>query len=253
MQGVDKTAREEQAKAAIDLVGLGAMMDRKPRELSGGQQQRVALARVLVTRPKAILLDEPLGGLDRLLQMKMRVELRALQRELGITFIHVTHNQEEALSMADRIVVMGDAIVQQVGTPEHLARHPRNEFVAKFMGDNNVLHGKISAASGGVVTIDTPYGKVEADGTGTVGEEGSVSVRASVVKISTDAVPSINGVKVRLDFAEYLGDSVKLHMDLDGKPFMAKVHEERYAEIRAYEGKDVTATWAREDGHLLEQ
>ena len=253
MQGVDKTAREEQAKAAIELVGLGAMMDRKPRELSGGQQQRVALARVLVTRPKAILLDEPLGGLDRLLQMKMRVELRALQRELGITFIHVTHNQEEALSMADRIVVMGDAIVQQVGTPEHLARHPRNEFVAKFMGDNNVLHGKISAASGGVVTIDTPYGKVEADGTGTVGEEGSISVRASVVKVSTDAVPSTNGVKVRLDFAEYLGDSVKLHMDLDGKPFMAKVHEERYTEIRAYEGKDVTATWAREDGHLLEQ
>ena len=78
-------------------------------------------------------------------------------------------------------------------------------------------------------------------------------MRASVVKISTDAVPSINGVKVRLDFAEYLGDSVKLHMDLDGKPFMAKVHEDRYAEIRAYEGKDVTATWAREDGHLLEQ
>ena len=153
MQGMDKAEREAQAKAAIDIVGLTPMMDRKPRELSGGQQQRVALARVLVTRPKAILLDEPLGDLDRLLQMKMRVELRALQRELGITFIHVTHNQEEALSMADRIVVMGDAVIQQVGTPTELALQPRNEFVAKFMGDNNVLTGKISAASGGTVTI----------------------------------------------------------------------------------------------------
>ena len=253
MQGMDKAEREAQAKAAIDIVGLTKMMDRKPRELSGGQQQRVALARVLVTRPKAILLDEPLGDLDRLLQMKMRVELRALQRELGITFIHVTHNQEEALSMADRIVVMGDAVIQQVGTPEELARHPRNEFVASFMGDNNVMKGTISSASGGTVVIDTPNGKVEVEGSGTVGAESSMAIRANAVKVSTDAVPEINGVKVRLDFAEYLGDSVKLHMDLNGQPFMAKVHEDRYAEIRAFEGKDVTATWAREDGHLLEQ
>jgi ABC-type Fe3+/spermidine/putrescine transport system ATPase subunit len=253
MQGVDKSEREKQAKAAIEIVGLSKMMDRKPRELSGGQQQRVALARVLVTRPKAILLDEPLGDLDRLLQMKMRVELRALQRELGITFIHVTHNQEEALSMADRIVVMGDAVIQQVGTPEELARHPRNEFVAKFMGDNNVFHGTVSAVNGGNIVIDTEYGKVEVPGTGAVGEPASMSIRASAVKVSGDATPAVNGVKVRLDFAEYLGDSVKLHMDLNGLPFMAKVHEDRYAEIRAYEGKDVTATWSIEDGHLLEQ
>jgi len=253
MQGVDKAEREAQAKAAIDLVGLTKMMDRKPRELSGGQQQRVALARVLVTRPKAILLDEPLGDLDRLLQMKMRVELRALQRELGITFIHVTHNQEEALSMADRIVVMGDAVIQQVGTPEELARHPRNEFVAKFMGDNNVFHGTISGTNGGNVVIDTPHGTVEVPGTGTAGQPGSMAIRASAVKVSTDATPAVNGVTVRLDFAEYLGDSVKLHLDLDGQPFMAKVHEERYTEIRAFEGRDVTASWAAEDGHLLEQ
>jgi len=253
MQGMDKAERETQAKAAIDLVGLTKFMDRKPRELSGGQQQRVALGRVLVTRPKAILLDEPLGGLDRLLQMRMRVELRALQRELGITFIHVTHNQEEALSMADRIVVMGDAVVQQVGAPEYLARHPRNEFVASFMGDNNVLHGTIESASGGNVVIATPYGKVEVAGSGTPGEPASMAIRASAVKVLDDAAPAVNGVRVRLDFAEYLGDSVKLHMDLNGEPFLAKVVEDRYAEIRALEGKEITATWALEDGHLLEQ
>jgi ABC-type Fe3+/spermidine/putrescine transport system ATPase subunit len=253
MQGMDKTAREQQATAAIELVGLGAMMHRKPRELSGGQQQRVALARVLVTRPKAILLDEPLGDLDRLLQMKMRVELRGLQRELGITFIHVTHNQEEALSMADRIVVMGDAIIQQVGTPTELARHPRNEFVAKFMGDNNVLHGTIESTSGSNVIIDTPHGKVEVPGSGKAGDKGSMAIRASAVTISTDAVPAVNGVRVRLDFVEYLGDSVKLHLDFNGEPFLAKVDEERFAEVQAFEGKEVTATWAVEDGHLLEQ
>ncbi len=108
MRGIGKAEREKTASDAIDMVGLGTMKQRKPRELSSGQQQRVALARVLVTRPKAILLDEPFGDLDRLLQLRMRVELRALQRDLGITFIHVTHNQEEALSMSDRIVVMSD-------------------------------------------------------------------------------------------------------------------------------------------------
>ena len=103
------------------MVGLTELSDRKPRALSGGQQQRVALARVLVTKPKALLLDEPLGDLDRLLQLRMRVELRNLQRQLGLMFIHVTHNQEEALSMADRIVVMNEARIQQIADPLTIA------------------------------------------------------------------------------------------------------------------------------------
>ena len=146
MRGVDKKAREKQAGDAIDMVGLGTMKQRKPRELSSGQQQRVALARVLVTRPKAILLDEPFGDLDRLLQLRMRVELRSLQRDLGITFIHVTHNQEEALSMSDRIVVMEGGRIQQVGTPTDLSRHPKNVFVARFMGDNNTIRGPVESS-----------------------------------------------------------------------------------------------------------
>ena len=120
------------------------------------------------------------------------------------------------------------------------------------MGDNNVLTGKISAATGSAVTIDTKYGKIEVDGTGKVGDEGSMAIRASAVKVNASD-PGANSLEARLDFAEYLGDSVKLHMDLDGMPFLAKVHEERYAVIRAFEGKRVTVSWAREDGHLLEQ
>jgi ABC-type Fe3+/spermidine/putrescine transport system ATPase subunit len=116
MEKMPKDARRERAMEALDMVGLTELASRKPRALSGGQQQRVALARVLVTKPKALLLDEPLGDLDRLLQLRMRVELRNLQRQLGLMFIHVTHNQEEALSMADRIVVMNDARIRKSPT-----------------------------------------------------------------------------------------------------------------------------------------
>src|SRR5438477_12342902 len=117
MHGVQKDERRKQALDALEMVGLSELADRKPPALSGGQQQRVALARVLVTKPKALLLDEPLGDLDRLLQLRMRVELRNLQRQLVLMFLHVTHNQEEALSMADRIVVMNEARIQQVADP----------------------------------------------------------------------------------------------------------------------------------------
>ena len=148
MHGAGKAERRQRAMAALEMVGLEPLADRKPRQLSGGQQQRVALARVLVTQPKALLLDEPLGDLDRLLQLRMRVELRNLQRELGLMFIHVTHNQEESLSMADRIVVMNDAKIQQIGDPLTVATKPETELVARFMGDNNILKGTVARREG---------------------------------------------------------------------------------------------------------
>ena len=136
------------------MVGLTPLADRKPRALSGGQQQRVALARVLVTKPKALLLDEPLGDLDRLLQLRMRVELRNLQRQLGLMFVHVTHNQEEALSMADRIVVMNEARIQQIADPLTIATKPATELVARFMGDNNIIRGKVAERDGDRLVVE---------------------------------------------------------------------------------------------------
>src|SRR5712691_1518666 len=154
MHGVPKEERRKQARDALEMVGLSELADRKPRALSGGQQQRVALARVLVTKPKALLLDEPLGDLDRLLQLRMRVELRNLQRQLGLMFVHVTHNQEEALSMADRIVVMNEARIQQIADPLTIATKPATELVARFMGDNNLIRGRVTASEAGRLIIE---------------------------------------------------------------------------------------------------
>src|ERR1700694_2814031 len=140
------------------MVGLTELANRKPRALSGGQQQRVALARLLVTSPKALPLAEPLGDLDRLLQLRMRVELRNLQRQLGLMFIHVTHNQEESLSMADRIVVMNDARIQQVADPLTIATRPATELVARFMGDNNIFRGRLTERDGDRLLVEDEHG-----------------------------------------------------------------------------------------------
>src|ERR671929_1855655 len=158
MHGVGKEERRKLAFEALEMVGLAPLADRKPRALSGGQQQRVALARVLVTKPKALLLDEPLGDLDRLLQLRMRVELRNLQRQLGLMFIHVTHNQEEALSMADRIVVMNEARIQQVADPLTIATSPETELVARFMGDNNIISGRVVERDAERLVIEDEHG-----------------------------------------------------------------------------------------------
>src|SRR3954454_8084231 len=158
MHGVAKEERRKTALEAIEMVGLEELADRKPSALSGGQQQRVALARVLVTKPKALLLDEPLGDLDRLLQLRMRVELRNLQRHLGLMFIHVTHNQEEALSMADRIVVMNDARIQQVADPLTIATKPETALVARFMGDNNIIEARVTGRDGDRLLVEDAAG-----------------------------------------------------------------------------------------------
>src|SRR5918995_338374 len=189
MHNVPKEERRKRARESLEMVGLETLADRRPRQLSGGQQQRVALARVLVTQPKALLLDEPLGDLDRLLQLRMRVELRNLQRQLGLMFIHVTHDQEEALSMADRIVVMNDARVQQIADPLTISTRPRNELVARFMGDNNIIHGTVTSRDGDRLVVEhgSVRASVRADGDGrAVGDDAVVAVRAAAVQLGAD-------------------------------------------------------------------
>jgi putative spermidine/putrescine transport system ATP-binding protein len=149
MAGVDKRTREAAAEEMLSLVKLAGYGDRKPAALSGGQRQRVALARALVNKPRVLLLDEPLGALDLKLREAMQEELKTLQQSLGITFIFVTHDQGEALSMADRVAVFNEGKIVQVGTPQDIYERPRTRFVADFVGSANVLSPELSARAGG--------------------------------------------------------------------------------------------------------
>jgi putative spermidine/putrescine transport system ATP-binding protein len=258
MEGMGKPERRARAMEALDMVGLTELRDRKPAALSGGQQQRVALARVLVTKPKALLLDEPLGDLDRLLQLRMRVELRNLQRQLGLMFIHVTHNQEEALSMADRIVVMNDARIQQAADPLTIATKPATELVARFMGDNNIIRGKVIERNGNQLVIEDAW-HVRAsvtveDGAGpAVGDEVFVSVRAASVELAEGAGGErpVNSVDCEIVFVEFLGDLVKLHLTAGGERMLAKVSGDRYPAFRGREGETIRIVWKEEDVQLL--
>jgi putative spermidine/putrescine transport system ATP-binding protein len=144
MRGLNLKARKQRVGEILDIVGLSGFGERKPHMLSGGQQQRVALARALVTRPKVLLLDEPLSALDESLRVKTRGELRKLQKQFGMTFIQVTHAQDEAFSLSDQIVVMDHGIIDQVGTPSIIFQQPASQFVAQFVGDNNIFQGQVS-------------------------------------------------------------------------------------------------------------
>jgi len=139
VKGVKKGERRGRAQAALDMVRLSAHGERKPSQLSGGQRQRVALARAIVNRPKVLLLDEPLGALDLKLRQEMQIELKSIQREVGITFVYVTHDQEEALTMSDRIAVFNEGRIEQVGKPADVYEHPESEFIAGFVGVSNVI------------------------------------------------------------------------------------------------------------------
>src|SRR5215212_5776796 len=261
MRGLPRDARRRRAEEALNFLDLAPMAERRPRQLSGGQQQRVALARALVTEPTVLLLDEPLGDLDRLLQLRMRVELRALQRRLRITFIHVTHNQEEALAIADQIVVMQDGRIQQAGRPQDVYQRPANLFTSGFMGDNNVVPGQVSAIADGQVWVEGDgvrlLARHNASGVA-VGQSLHASVRAS----SVSAEPAITGsaalperpnqVYATLIFLEYLGDIVKLHCRLaNGQTIVAKQAENVRAWDSLVEGEPLRLEWEPEDVQLL--
>jgi ABC-type Fe3+/spermidine/putrescine transport system ATPase subunit len=159
-RGIAKEAAIAQAKSALDTVGLASFADRRPRQLSGGQQQRVALARAIVIEPDLLLLDEPLGALDKQLRMKMQGELKALQRSLGVTAIFVTHDQEEALAMADRIVVMRNGVIQQVAAPDRLFAEPATGWVADFVNAGNLISGDVAERIPGEWSVELAQGIV---------------------------------------------------------------------------------------------
>src|SRR5690242_6745827 len=196
----------------LEIVDLGGRGERRPKELSGGQQQRVALARALVNKPRALLLDEPLGALDLKLRQAMQVELKRIQREVGITFVYVTHDQNEALTMSDRIAVMNDGAIEHLGTPREIYEHPKTRFVAGFIGTSNLLGGTVARLESGQAVIDvSPEERIIVpvhDPAPAPGSTLELTVRPEKIQLST-ARPADQGCVLRGSVTEvvYLGTS----------------------------------------------
>jgi spermidine/putrescine transport system ATP-binding protein len=214
-----KVAKDETRRRtaeALELVQLGHLAARKPTQLSGGQQQRVALARALVNRPKALLLDEPLGALDLRLRRQLQLQLKAIQKEVGITFVHVTHDQEEAMTMADRIAVMNDGRIEQEGSAEDLYEAPRTEFVANFLGTSNLIDGRLVGA-GEVQTHDGARLRVPTAPDG--GDAVRVGVRPEKVSLIPAGGEPPDGANVlhgTIEVAAYLGVSLQYQVRAAG-------------------------------------
>ncbi len=187
---VSKSEVSTRVGEALELVQLGHLGKRKPAQLSGGQQQRVALARALVNRPRALLLDEPLGALDLRLRKQLQIELKRIQQDIGITFVHVTHDQEEAMSMADTIAVMNEGRIEQAGSATDLYESPRTEFVANFLGVSNLVDAKLSSTAGDVGTVETHDGAKLTLPADRIGPHGSDAVRVGVRPEKITLVPA---------------------------------------------------------------
>jgi spermidine/putrescine transport system ATP-binding protein len=256
---VPKADIPARVERALDLVRLDGKRfgDRRPAELSGGQRQRVALARALVMDAPLLLLDEPLGALDLQLRKQMQLELRDLNRRLGTTFIYVTHDQEEALTMSDRIAVMANARVAQVGTPSSIYEHPATPFVARFIGVASILTGEPVGRAGALLELRSPAGAIRVPHGG-LEPAGSaqIAVRPERVRLRAPGGgdPGDNALPGRVIGVVYRGEALHVRVRLqDDSEVVASVPNDRSADVGAWAADDpVTLCWAPEDGQLLQ-
>jgi spermidine/putrescine transport system ATP-binding protein len=258
-KGVAKDEVRHRVREELQRVGLASAAQRKPAQLSGGQQQRVALARALINQPAVLLLDEPLGALDLKLRKGLQVELKRIQRDVGITFVYVTHDQEEALTMSDRIAVMNRGVIEQLGPPEEIYEHPRTEFVAGFIGVSNLMPGSVGSVSGGRAEVSLDSGPtVTAPAAGAAaGERCHIVVRPEKLHIefAEDQAPgdrpSVEGV---VESAVYLGTATQMIVKVAGDvPLTVLVPNADEAERRRLPGAGarVRLSWSPEHMHLV--
>ncbi|WP_347559046.1 ABC transporter ATP-binding protein [Robbsia sp. KACC 23696] len=245
MRGIDKTARRKRAAELLDLVSMSAYAHRLPAQLSGGQQQRVALARALLNEPRVLLLDEPLSALDPFLRVQMRTELKRWQKELGITFVHVTHSQEEALALADLVVVMNHGVIEQSGTAQQVFNRPRTAFVARFLGGHNVV-----ASGGRHWTVRADHLRITPVGTGASG----FSAAASGASLDC-AIRDIEyqGTHLRMTLAPSGAQSNPSRGERDADAeLVALLPDDAFDASTFAIGAPVTAWWQPEHAHPLE-
>ncbi|CCG08505.1 ABC transporter ATP-binding protein [Pararhodospirillum photometricum] len=239
----------QRARDALAMVRLDALESRRPAQLSGGQQQRVALARALVFRPQLVLMDEPLGALDKQLREHMQIEIKHLHAQLGVTVVYVTHDQTEALTMSDRIAVFNDGVIQQLDSPRGLYELPRNSFVAHFIGENNVLHGTVESVTEGFVQVRLDDGqRITARavvGAGP-GSRTSVSIRPERIHLD-DIGPEANQLPGLIEETIYHGDHVRVRARIAGNPDFTIKLRYRASRILPETGAAVVAAVAPED------
>ena len=251
-----KSEREKKVKRALDMVEMGDFGSRRPAQLSGGQQQRVALARALVFEPELVLMDEPLGALDKQLREKMQFEITGLAHRLGITVVYVTHDQTEALTMSDQVAVFNDGRIQQLATPDALYETPENSFVAQFIGENNTMYGTVQSISADRATVKLDFGEVidcKRVNVNKVGERTCVSIRPERVEINIDRLPEGAHILTAevLEFI-YMGDVFRTRLRVgDNDQFIVKTRN-AVNQIRLSAGSKVKIGWMPADCRALD-
>jgi putative spermidine/putrescine transport system ATP-binding protein len=253
---MSKSDIEDKVSKALSMVELGDFGKRMPMQLSGGQQQRVALARALVFEPRLVLMDEPLGALDKKLREQMQYEIKHIHDNIGITVVYVTHDQSEALTMSNRIAVFDDGIIQQLSTPDILYEKPENAFVAQFIGENNQIKGKIQSINGNDCVVKTNTGEIIKALKVNVNSEGeatTVSLRPERVEINPTNSDFENVFEAKVKELIYLGDHIRTRVEVCGDDqFIVKVpNTYRGAEFK--EGVSVKLAWKAKDSRALDK
>jgi putative spermidine/putrescine transport system ATP-binding protein len=253
VRNMGKSEREQKVKNALDMVQMGDFGGRRPAQLSGGQQQRVALARALVFEPELVLMDEPLGALDKQLREHMQYEIKHIHERLGVTVVYVTHDQSEALTMSDRIAVFDDGIIQQLATPDDLYERPENAFVAQFIGENNTLMATITEIEGGIATVDYGHGVTGhalAVNCGAVGSKTTLSIRPERVEIGEKS--GSNALDADVLELIYLGDHIRCRLRVLGnEDFIVKVPN-AYGHKHLKVGETTKVSWNKDDCRALD-
>ncbi|MDE3176148.1 MAG: ABC transporter ATP-binding protein [Pseudomonadota bacterium] len=251
IHGASTPERRERAREMMSRVQLGHLADRMPSQLSGGQQQRVALARALITNPQVLLLDEPLSALDEFLRLRMRVELKRLQNALGITFIHVTHTQPEAIALADKVIVMDHGIIEQAGPPKEIYDRPHSPYVARFMGGQNVVKAKLDSVRGNMAVASGPEGeiyRIPLRSETTPGADLRFAVRRDKIALAAGDKANENAITGRVTNVEYQGTFVKVELATAQKEeFVVYLSDRAFFERPFDFGDMLVASWRPED------
>jgi len=256
VRNIGKSERETKIRRALDMVEMGGFEGRRPAQLSGGQQQRVALARALVFEPQLVLMDEPLGALDKQLREKMQFEITHLAHNLGITTVYVTHDQTEALTMSDRVAVFDDGRIQQIAAPDELYESPQNSFVAQFIGENNTMGGTVKEIKGGIALVELDDGELidaKPVNVGKPGDRTLISIRPERVEFNKDRLsPDAHTLKAEVAEFIYMGDIFRTRLKVAGRDDFIIKTRNAPDQRRLKPGEQIEIGWIPEDCRALD-